>query len=233
MKKAVWGGLAAVVLSGTAMAGGNIAPVEAAAVPVVQENEENRWYAGGALYYNRVYSVDNGWFDDNTRSQDEQGELTAIVGYEYNEYLAFEARASLSLFQEDYAETYNYSFLLKPQYKFKDEANYNDDYVTLYGLIGFGYVNVEGTDGDTPAAPETVGKTLTDDWQFQYGIGLSYTFVDEDHPQNSEGDWTLFVEYMMHMDDQSMDPARLYDYDETLYDELSMDSLNVGVLYHF
>ena len=229
MKKVILSGVAAVMLNSFAVAGGDIAPV----VPVVVEDESNGWYAGGAIYYSRVYSTHSAWFDKSPRSQDELGELTGIIGYEYNEYLAFEGRASLSLFNEDYAEVYNYSFLVKPQYKFRDETGDEENYFTLYGLLGFGYVNVEGTDGDTPAAPETIGKTLVDDWQFQYGIGLSYTVVDTDNSVRNKGDWTLFVEYMMHMNDESMDPTRLYGYDDRIYDELSMDSLNVGVTYHF
>jgi len=235
MKRIVLSGCIAAVMSSFVVAGGDIEPVEPVVTPpvAVQEYDNSGWYVGGALYYSRVYSTHNAWFDKSPRSQDELGELTGIVGYNYNEYLAFEGRASLSLFSEDYAEVYNYSFLVKPQYRFRDEENFEDDYFTLYGLLGFGYVNVEGTDGDTPAAPETIGKTLVDDWEFQYGIGLSYTFVDEDYTQSNKGDWTIFIEYMMHMKDESMSPTRLYYYDDRLYDELSMDSLNIGVTYQF
>jgi len=234
MKKIILSSITVALMSSCAIAGGNIDPVKPAVVPpVVDEHDTSGWYAGGALYYSRVYADDNKWWDKNPRAQDEIGELTGIVGYNYNEYLAFEARASLSLFQEDYADVYNYSFLVKPQYRFRDENSYEEDYFTLYGLIGFGYVNVEGTDGDNPGAPEIIGKTLTDDWQFQYGIGLSYTFVDTKHSDNDSGDISIFVEYMMHMDDESIKPTRLYGYDPKLYDQLSMDSFSIGVTYHF
>jgi len=234
MKKVVLSSIVYMLSSGLAVAGGDIVPVEPV-VPAVQvlEHDNSGWYAGAALYYSRVYSVDSGWFDDTPTSQDEIGELTGIIGYEYNEYLAFEARGSFTFAKEDYADAYNYSFLVKPQYRFRDEEKYEDDYFTLYGLLGFGYVNVEGTDGNAPAAPTTIGKTLVDDWQFQYGIGFSYTIVDNEHPENNEGDWTIFFEYMMHMDDESMTPTQLYYYDPEFYDKLSMDSINMGVIYHF
>ena len=234
MKKIVLSAVAIAAMSSSLIAGGSIAPVQPVVVPVVApEHDTSGWYAGGALYYNNVYADDYGWFDESQNTQDEIAGLTGIVGYNYNEYLAFEARASKSLFQEDYADEYHFSFFAKPQYRFRDANNYEDDYFTIYGLIGFGYVNVEGTDGDTPGAPEIVGKTLVDDWQFQYGIGLSYTFVDTDHPGNDAGDWSIFVEYTMYMDDESMSSTRLYDYNPNYYDELSMNGLSVGLTYQF
>jgi hypothetical protein len=234
MKKMVMSGLLAVSASSILMAGGDIAPVEpAVVVPVQQEHDTSGWYIGGAVYYNNVYSVDYSWFDNAQNTQDEIAGLTAIGGYNYNEYLAFEARYSVELFQEDYADEYHLSFFVKPQYRFRDESDYEKNYFTIYGLLGFGYVNVEGTDGDTPGAPEIIGKTLVDDWMFQYGIGLSYTFVDTDHPENDAGDWSVFVEYTMYMDDQSIDPTRLYYYNPNIYDKLSMNGISVGITYQF
>ena len=234
MKKIILSTVAVMAMGSSLIAGGSIAPVQPVVVPVVApEHDTSGWYAGGALYYNNVYADDYGWFDDGTNTQDEIAGLTGIVGYNYNEYLAFEARASVELFEDDYADEYHFSFFAKPQYRFRDANNYEDDYFTIYGLIGFGYVNVEGTDGDTPGAPEIVGKTLVDDWQFQYGIGLSYTFVDTDHPENDAGDWSIFVEYTMYMDDESMAPTYLYDYNPNKYDELSMNGLSIGLTYQF
>ena len=234
MKKIFISGVTALSLSVVSMAGGKsttsaVVPV----IPVVKKDSSLGIYVGGAAYYNNVYSDDYSWFDDATDTQDELAGLTAIIGYNINEYLAVEARASKSFFEEDYADEYHYSFFLKPQYRFRDKANYEDNYFTIYGLLGFGYVNVEGTDGDTPAASNIIGKTLVDDWQFQYGIGLSYTFVDTDHPENDAGDWSIFAEYTMYMDDESISPTRLYDYNPKCYDKLSMNGLSIGVSYQF
>ena len=231
MKKIMFSIAALVAMGGFAVAGGPVAAVPVAVIPL--EHDTSGLYVSGALYYNNVYSAKYAWFNDATDTQDEVGGLTGIIGYNYNEYLAFEARASKSLFEEDYADEYNFSFFLKPQYRFRDGDHYEDNYFTLYGLIGFGYVNVEGTDGNTPAATEVLGKTIVDDWAFQYGIGLSYTFVDTDNPQNDSGDWSIFVEYNMHMHNKSITPTRLYNYNPNKYDKISMNGLNVGIAYQF
>ncbi|GEM_PF-2319729 len=232
MKRIIAVGSVILAFNSMAMAGGKVVvPAVAPVIPLVK-HDSSGVYVSGAIYYNNVYSDNYSWFDDAQDTQDELAGVTLIAGYEYNEYLAFEARASKSFFQEDYADEYHFSFFLKPQYKFRDDA-YQEDYISVYALLGFGYVNVEGTDGNTPGAPEIIGKTIVDDWQFQYGIGISYTFTDKDHPENDSGDWSIFAEYTMYMDSQSMNPKRLYDYNLNAYDELSMNGLSVGVSYHF
>ena len=232
MKKVVLSGIVSIVLSTLSIAGDKyVAPVVVPVVPVTHDT--SGVYISGALYYNNVYSTGYNWFTKSTDTQDEIGGLTAIVGYNYNEYLAFEARISKSFLEEDYADEYHYSFFVKPQYRFRDENNYEDNYFTLYGLLGFGYVNIEGTDGNTPGATEIIGKTIADDWTFQYGVGVSYTFVDKEHPESDAGDWSVFAEYTMYMDDQSIDSTRLYNYNSNYYDKLSMNGLSIGVSYQF
>jgi len=223
------------LLASQAFSGGDIKAVAPAAVPAIPivDRDTSGFYLSGAIYYNNIYATDYSWFDNSQDTQDELGGLTAIIGYNYNEYLAFEARLSKSFFEEDYADEYHYSFFIKPQYRFRDEDNYEDDYFTLYALLGFGYVNIEITDGNTPGARELMGNTLVDDWMFQYGIGVSYTFIDEDHPENDSGDWSIFVEYNMYMDDNSITPSRLYDYNPNQYDRLSMNGITVGITYQF
>jgi opacity protein-like surface antigen len=234
MKKIILSTVAVMAMGGSLFAGGKmVEPATPVVAPIVRDHDTSGIYVSGAAYYNNVYADDYSWFDDGTDTQDEIAGFTAIVGYNYNEYLAFEARASKEFFKEDYADEYHFSFFAKPQYRFRDANNYEDDYFTIYGLIGFGYVNVEGTDGNTPGDPTMVGETLVDDWQFQYGVGLSYTFVDTDHPENDSGDWSIFAEYTMYMDDQSMDKTYLYDYNPNKYDELSMNGLTIGVSYQF
>jgi len=234
MKKVLLSGVTIIALSGITLAGGN-KYTESTVVPVVPvvKDDSSSIYIAGAMYYNNVYSDDYSWFDNSTDTQDEIGGFTAIVGYNINEYLAVEARASKSFFEEDYADEYHFSFFLKPKYSFRDASTYENNYFSIYALLGFGYVNVEGTDGDTSGAASIIGKTLVDDWQFQYGLGLSYTFVDTDHPENDSGDWSIFAEYTMYMDDQSMKATRLYNYNLNTYDELSMNGLSIGVSYQF
>jgi hypothetical protein len=237
MKKIVISVAVLSALGSNLIAGGKLVEPEAPVIPVstaiIAKPDTSGFYAGGAAFYNNIYSTDYNWFDDGTATQDEVGGFTAIIGYNYNEYLAFEARASKSFFQEDYADEYHFSVFAKPQYRFRNAKRYEENYFSIYGLLGFGYVNIEGTDGDTPGDPTIVGKTLIDDWTFQYGLGLSYTFVDTDHPEDDSGDWSIFAEYTNYMTDQEMDSTYLYDYNDDKYDELSMNGLSIGVSYQF
>ena len=227
--------IVAVVSINSSLFAGNkeVVPVMAAIAPIVKDHEARGIYVSGAAYYNNIYADDYSWFNDTQEAQDEVAGFTAIAGYNYNEYFAFEARVSKQFFKDDYADEYHFGFFVKPQYRFRNINNYEDDYFTIYGLLGYGYVNVEGTDGNTPGDPTIIGKTLIDDWQFQYGMGLSYTFTDVEHPENDSGDWSIFAEYTMYMDTQSMEKTYLYDYDQNKYDELSMNGLTIGVSYQF
>lgn len=232
MKRIVISLASVFVLGGIGFAAEGIVPAN---VPVVQQDEQDEFfYIGAALIYQRTYSIHNGWFDSQRPTQDETGGFTGTIGYNYNEYLAFEGRISKSFFSEDYADVFNYSFFVKPQYRFWDEArrsSENKDYFTLYGLLGFGNVNVQGADGNMPGHPENVGKTILDESDFQWGVGVSYTFVDEDS-YDSEGDISLYFEYTRLMDDGAID-SMLYGYDGTYYDQLSQDAVSAGMTYRF
>ena len=237
MKKILLSVMVASMLSSVAMAGGDIVPVP---VPVVVEKEkQDYFYVGAGAVYNRVYSVDSGWFDDGIATQDEIGGLVGIVGYEYNEYIAIEGRISGSFWERDYADLTTWSIFLKPQYQFRDEEERgkNDDgFFTIYGLIGFGNSYVEGSSGDNEygAHPNMIGKEILDKTGFQWGIGLSYTFVkepDENHPSYRDS-WSIFIDYTMTANDASIH-STLYDYDSTVYDKLSTDGLTVGLIYKF
>lgn len=233
MKKIILSGVALALSSNLLFAGGKLVEPVSAPVVAVSNHDTSGIYALGAVYYNNVYSTDYNWFNNGDITQDKVFGLTAGLGYNYNKYLAFESRISKSLLEEDYANEYHLSFFLKPQYRFRDDSNYEDDYVSIYGLLGFGYVHVEGTDGDTPGASEIIDKTIASNWNFQYGLGLSYTFVDTTHPENDSGDWSIFAEYVVYMNDASITPTRLYNHDSKTYDELSMNSLSIGISYQF
>jgi opacity protein-like surface antigen len=229
MKKITISVAAIVALSSFGFAGGDIAPVP---VPVPVDESQDYFYGGVALTYHTTYSIDQSWFDNSVATQDETGGIMGIIGYNYNQYLAVEGRIDASFFDEDYAETFGWSIFVKPQYQFlDDEKGYNTDYFTLYGLLGFGGVKVEGTDGNAPAHPADFGKTIIDDTTFQWGIGLSYTFVDEDDADRS-GDWSIFVEYVNLLSDGDIN-SQLYGYDPQYYTELSQETINVGLTYRF
>jgi len=227
--------LALIILLNSIAIAGNLKnkPAITHIISSVSQHDTSGIYIASALYYNNIYSIDYSWFDNSQDTQDEVGGLTLMVGYNYNEYLALETRVSKSLFKEDYADEYHISFFLKPQYRFRDKDNYEKDYFTVYTLLGIGYVHVELTDGNTPGATESLGNTLIDNWMFQYGVGVSYTFVDDKHLDSDSGDWSIFLEYTMYMNEENMTPTRLYDYNPNTYDTLSMNGLSVGISYQF
>jgi opacity protein-like surface antigen len=228
MKRIVLSMAAVVTMSSFGFAGGDIVP---APVPLPVTQSEDYFYGGVALVYHTTYSIDQKWFDNDTLTQDETGGFMGIIGYNYNRYLAVEGRIHTSFFDEDYSETFGWSIFLKPQYQFRDENNDKDDFATVYGLLGFGGVQVDGCDGDAPTHHEDIGKTILDDTGFQWGFGLSYTFVDEDSEDRS-GDWSIFAEYTNLISDGDID-SRLYAYDPEYYSDLSQETINIGLTYRF
>jgi len=142
--------------------------------------------------------------------------MVGLVGYNFNEYIAVEGRIGGSIMSEDYADVMTYSLFLKPQYPISEDF-------TIYGLLGFGLVQVDGADGDTPAAPSVVGQEILDDTSFQWGLGLSYKVYE---------DFSVFVDFTKLADDADID-STLYGYDPIVYDKLSGQDLTVGVTYNF
>ena len=233
MKRIVLSLGALMALSSFGVAGGDIAP----APVVVQEEQQDYWYVGAGFVYNRVYSIDSGWFDNGVPTQDETLGLTGIVGYEYNKYIGIEGRISKSFWERDYADVTTWSIFLKPQYRFQeDDINsdkYDDAYFSVYGLIGFGNSYVEGSSGDNKygAWPDTIGKEIMNETGFQWGLGVSYTFVDMEYGKRIDT-WSIFIDYTMTANDADIN-SRLYDYDSNYYHKLSTDGLTVGVTYTF
>ena len=227
-----------VALSSFGVAGGDLAEVEplVPVAPLDVTQDQDHWYVGAGLIYNRTYANDSGWFDDKVLTQDETGGLAGIIGYEYNRYIAVEGRISKSFLERNYADVTIWSIFLKPQYQFRDDAQTEDGFFTVYGLIGFGNTYVEGCSGDNkPAAwPDDVGKEIMNETGFQWGMGLSYTFIEkpnENHPDYKDT-WSIFVDYVVLAKDASIN-SRLYDYDKTYYKELNTDGITAGVTYKF
>ncbi len=219
-----------------------------AAAPIAADSEEDHYLYGGlGLIYHTTYSTDQKWFDDGTPTQDETGGFVGIIGYNLNKVISedapkglleegmqysVEGRINASLFDEDYSETFGWSIFLKPQYQIRVDENSDDmDFFSIYGLLGFGGVQVDGYNGNEPAHQEDFGRTILDEVGFQWGLGLSYTIVDEDSEDRS-GDISLFVEYVNLMSDGDID-SRLYGYDPVYYSELSQETLTVGFTYRF
>lgn len=192
--------------------------------PPLKIEQTKSWYSGVVFFYNNTFVDDYAWFDKSVQNQDEIAGVGLIGGYNLSSKCPIEGRVYKSFLMLDYADIVDVSVFLKPTYKFDDSG------FSLYGLIGVGYVSVEGENGKTPAADEVIGKTIIEGMNFQYGIGVSYKL---DGGMLESNRWSVFVEYISYMRDKSMKPTRLYDYNPNKYDELSMNGLNLGILYHF
>jgi opacity protein-like surface antigen len=177
-----------------------------------------KFYAGSGLIYNRVYSTHSSWFADNISTQDETGGISLIGGYQFNDYLAVESRITKTFFERNYSDTTSYSMFLKPQYPVTDTFS-------VYALVGFGKVKVEGSAGDSGfgAHTDVIGKTILDRTQFQWGVGISYSVIDN---------FSIFADYTSLAKDADIE-STLYSYDPATYHKLSVDGVTVGILYRF
>ena len=215
MKKIVLSVAAVLAMSSFAVGGGDIAPV-VVPVQVVPEEDNSNFYLGLGMVYNRTYSGNSGWFNNAPATQDETGGFTGVAGYNFNEYVAVEGRISKTFFEEDYADVTTYSLFLKPQYPITEDF-------TVYGLLGFGNVTVQGAMGDEPGDPANNGKDILNETTFQWGIGASYDVTES---------LSVFVDYTLLANDEDIN-SKLYGYDNNTYTELSVDGITVGVIYHF
>ena len=216
MKKIVLSVWTVMAMGSLAFAGGDLVTVEPVVeIPVVVEDESN-FYVGLGLVNNRTYSTDFSFWFGNAPTQDETLKLVGQLGYDFNEYIAIEGRIGGSITSEDYADITTYSLFLKPQYPLIEDLK-------IYGLLGFGLVQVDGADGETPAHSNMVGEEILDDTSFHWGLGLSY-MVNKD--------FSIFVDYTMLANDADIS-STLYGYDPTVYNELTSDDLTVGLTYNF
>ena len=120
----------------------------------------------------------------------------ARVGYEFNQYLGFEARYIATFWDEGsvYGQKLeHFGLFMKPMMPFNENFN-------LYGLLGYGW-----TQTNTSAV---INKAI-DDNGFSAGVGLEYDLSDkrDDYDRNiyypegfdGQGDqekgWGLFVDY--------------------------------------
>jgi len=217
MNKIAFSFMAVVSLSSFGVAGGNVSSLP---VPVVIEADNSGFYIGGTIAYQRTYATDSTWFGKAV-SQDETGGLGLLGGYDFNEYVAIEARITTSVFEEDYAEVTTYGIYVKPQYPVTEDFK-------IYALLGYGNVTVDATDAGSNefgAVPSIVGNTLMDESGFQWGLGVAYAVTEE---------IDLFLDYVAFASDAEIDPTPLYAYNPAArYTELSNDALTLGITYKF
>ena len=205
MKKIVLSVCAVAAMSSLSFAGGDMKNVEPAmepvvAVPVVAEH--NGSYAGLGLTAisarDADFSVDWG---GASAHQDRIGNLTFAAGYNFNEYVALEGRYATSIAHEDSIEMDGWSIFVKPQYPVTEDFS-------VYALLGFGGVVLDGIDG---------AITDVDDTGFQWGLGASYTVME---------DISIYADYVWAADDMD----GLFFNGATSVD---VDAFTIGVNYLF
>jgi len=195
---------ALVATSGLLMAGGDIAEVEPIVnVPAVEEVSENNFYVGLGLaaVSARDADVSANLFDEKA-GQDRLGNIDLLVGYEFHRHFAVEGRYTTTLSESDSIDTMDsWSIFAKPKYGVTEEF-------TLYGLLGYGNVQLDGAGGSIADMDES---------GFQWGLGLSY-MINEN--------FDLFADYKFLANEFD----GVFSNGAT---EVSVDSLTVGVMYNF
>ena len=192
--------LSVAVMSSLAFAGGDVAPV---VVPVVID-EVSPFYMGLGL---SAVSTRNSRislsFTSDKREQDRTGDVSAMVGYDFNPYIALEGRYMTSMFDEDELSRSSWGIYAKPQYPVTEEFS-------VYALLGYGGLRANGK-----------GRTLVhvNDTGFQWGLGISYAVSD--HAD-------VFFDYVNVANDMDSDVFR-----GSPFAEVDSDALTVGVTYNF
>ncbi len=158
MKKIALSVVAIVGMSSFGFAGGDIAPV-AAPIVVEEEVSNSSFYVGLGLAATstRGSDVDLSFFDDEA-GQDRLGNVSLLAGYNFNEYVAVEARYTTTFSNEDVVEMDGWSLFVKPQYPVSENFS-------IYALLGFGGVTIDGVNDYA---------VDVDDSGFQWGLGASY-----------------------------------------------------------
>ena len=198
MKKITLSALAVVALTSFGVAGGDIEPV---AEPIVVEESISSFYLGLAVadLSAREASASLNFFSEET-GQDRMWNVTFLAGYDFNQYIGVEGRYTTSFTDEDVVDMDGWSLFVKPQYPVTDEF-------TIYALLGFGGVTLDGANGRA---------IDIDDTGFQWGLGASYAVTEN---------IGIFVDYT----NLANDMEGMY---RTVV-EADTDALTVGLTYRF
>jgi len=170
MKNIVLSAVAVLAMSSFAVAGGDIAPVEAPMMiePVV---DDSGFYLG--LAYSSLNAVyDDADYDVDTLFDKSWSEIMVLAGYKFNSYVAVEGRYWFGLSEDT---TFNFlgtasdgsadawGVYVKPMYPVTDEFD-------IYALLGYAGTNITGDTGTFD-----YDKTLDG---FSWGLGASYEFTE-------------------------------------------------------
>lgn len=139
---------------------------------------------------------------DEKAGQDRLGNIDLLVGYEFHRHFAVEGRYTTTISESDSIDSMDsWSIFVKPKYAVTED-------IELYGLAGYGNVELDGASGSIADMDES---------GFQWGLGLSYMINDN---------FDLFADYKFLANDFD----GLFSNGAT---EVSVDSLTVGVMYNF
>lgn len=142
-----------------------IVPAETEVIPIPEEV----FYIGVGLLASGLSR--NCQCDINNILKDTTYGLFVKSGWNYNDYLAIEARWIHSPIEKDFSITKHYGIYLRPQYKVAPNIN-------TYATIGYGRTEVEGA-GDNNYDTLTRGG-------LSIGAGVEYSITDS---------WGVFFDY--------------------------------------
>lgn len=228
MKKVL---LLSIVASAFVFGGGDIAPVEPAVVvpapaPMVEAPSPISFYVGGGYsridadgsttniqpYYNDIARIDYGPGD---YSMDANNYLL-LAGVKFNQYFAIEGRYTNSFDDFDFKHTVG-TALVEGTVNDGEIENYGlyakpmypvTEQVDVYGLLGYANTKISGS-----------GGKLMEDGDFSWGLGASY--------QTTEN-ISVFADFVRLYDDTVSDTGSIMN-----GDKLTVDSINVGLMYKF
>ncbi len=202
MKKSILSLVSILALSGLVYAGGDVAPI--VEEPIVMMEDNSAFYVGLGFGQAAIN-------DDPTGEEITSTMLMLQAGYQYNEYVALEGRASFG-FNSDYApgitgnlssdfdeDISSWGIYVKPMYPVTEAFD-------IYALLGYGGVQLGNLEG---------GDAYEDG--FQWGLGAQYEVMEN---------ILIFADYVKLYDDTGFDyRAQLEDVDS--------DAWTLGVSYRF
>lgn len=145
--------------------------------------------------------------NDDTAGIDITGNaITVLVGYNFYRHLAIEGRYTTTLgdLNVDNGRTDVDESWDMSNVALYLKPKYTMDKFTLYGLLGYGQVTLDD------------GTSYSDDG-FQWGVGAHFAATDK---------IDVFVDYTRLYDDDGFDTL-------TVNNDISVDSINIGVNYNF
>lgn len=171
MKKIKFSMIALMAISSLGMAGGPVEPV-VAPVEIIPVEDNSGFYVGLGL--SAVITYEDGVsrsFFESTSGQERTGDLVLLAGYDFNDYIAVEARYLTTFTHDDILERSMWAVYAKPQYPVTEEFS-------IYALLGYGNYQLDAINNS--------GIDI-DESGFQWGFGMSYEVME---------DVSLFVDYV-------------------------------------